>query len=147
MKISQETEFQYFCFATSCSLYLKSIVNELLGSFRVLHRCPLIPFCSMFDSHVFPHIPFTSTINVALKQGISVDTGCESGAHYPLLVLMMKKNKQTHFGDISEDSPQKLPHRLVSIHRNSECQLNQFNKTSELDMCSLAGVIYTWWLC
>ena len=143
LKISQETEFHYIYFASSCSLYLKSIENELLGSFRALHLCPLIPFCSMFDSHVFPHIPFTSTINVALVQGISADTGCGSGANYPLSTPMIKVPNKTLSG-----SSQKLPylqnsHCLVSIHKDFECQ----HDINDMTLCLMtSGSMRAWYV-
>ena len=77
---------------------------------------------SMFDSHVLPHIPFTSTINVALVQGISADTGCGSGANYPLSTPMIKVQNKTLLGSSQKLLYLQNSHCLVSIHKDFECQ-------------------------
>ena len=77
---------------------------------------------SMFDSHVLPNIPFTSTINVALVQGISADTGCGSGANYPLSTPMIKVQNKTLLGSSQKLLYLQNSHCLVSIHKDFECQ-------------------------
>ena len=98
----------------------------LLGSFRAGRRCHLIPFCSAFSVRLtcassYP-FHFNNQRCTRTRDQRRYDTGCGSGANYPLSTPMIKVQNKTLLGSSQKLLYLQNSHCLVSIHKDFECQ-------------------------